>query len=318
MKIIAIEEHFSSQRFLGATGGPGGPRMGPDVHAKLLDLGESRIADMDAAGIDMQVLSLSVPGLQQLEPATAVPLAREENDRLAEAVGRHPDRLAGFAALPTADPEAASREFERATGRLGFKGALIHGHTRGRFLDEGSFWPILECAEALQVPIYLHPTPPPRAVAEAYYSGLPSEVGGLLATSAWGWHIDTGLQVLRLIVAGVFDRFRGLQLVVGHAGEALPFMLARTTAVLPAAITKLQRPISEYFQENIHVTTSGFFTVPPLLNALLVLGADRLIFSIDYPFADNASGRAFLDSMPVSPTDRARIAHGNAERLLRL
>lgn len=309
--VIALEEHYSSERLEGAA-------RRPEIMAKLLDLGDARIADMDAAGIDVQVLSLNAPGAQQLDAATAVPIVREENDRLAGAVARHPDRLAAFAALPTAKPDAAADELERTVRELGFKGALINGHTGGRFLDDSSFWPILERAEALEVPIYLHPAPPPPPVVEAYYSGFSPQVSALLSTAAWGWHVDTGVHVLRLILGGAFDRFPRLQLVVGHLGEALPFMLDRTTTRLPRTISGLQRSVAEYFQENIHLTTSGFFFIPPLLNTLLAVGADRIMFSIDYPFSTNEEGRAFLEALPVSPADRAKIAHGNAKRLLRL
>jgi len=315
MGIIAIEEHYASPR--PEAGGPRRP-VPADVRDRMLDLGDGRIADMDAAGIEMQVLSLSAAGVGQLAPAAAVAFLREENDRLAEAVARRPDRLAAFATLPMADPAAAAKELERTVGELGFKGAMVNGHTGGRFLDDPSFRPVLECAAALDVPIYLHPAPPPEPVARAYFGGLPPAVGGALATAAWGWHVETGLHVLRVIAAGVFDRLPGLQLVVGHMGEALPFMLARTTAALPRAVTGLERSIAEYVRENVHLTTSGFFTVPPFLTALLEVGADRIMLSVDYPFSDNRQGRAFLDALPVSPADKERIARGNAARLLRL
>jgi predicted TIM-barrel fold metal-dependent hydrolase len=318
MRVIAIEEHYSSGRFADAVGTVGGRPQPPELAARLNDLGEARVADMDAAGIDLQVVSLTAPGLQQLDPGAAVPLAREENDRLAEAAARFPDRLAAFAALPTADPSAAVGELERTVGGLGFKGGVVNGHTRGRFLDDRSFWPILECAEALGTPIYLHPTPPPQPVLDAYYTGFSPAVSSILATSAWGWHVETGLHLLRLVLAGVFDRYPGLQLIVGHMGEALPFMLARASRQLAPAVTGLRRSVSDYVRDNVSITTSGFFATPPFLTALLELGADRILFSVDYPYSSNREGRAFLDRMPVSPADREKIAHGNAERLLRV
>jgi len=232
MQTITLEEHYATEAFME---GPGrelkaqaeAARSHPQVAAgyeklieQLCDLGDGRISAMDAAGIDVQVLSLTFPGVEQLEAAEAVAFARETNDLLAEAVRRHPDRFAGFAALPTASPEAAADELERTIGEYGFKGALINGHTRGRYLDDSFFWPILERAEALGVPIYLHPTPPPRPVIEASYTG--NFVAGLLATAAWGWHVETATHVLRLIVGGAFDRYPNLQLVVGHKGEGLP------------------------------------------------------------------------------------------------
>ncbi len=318
MRVIAIEEHYSSEAIWQALDGLGRPTHQPDFEIRLLDVGDARIAAMDAAGIDVQVLSLNPPGGQGLAAAVAVPLLRDENDRLAEVVRHHPDRLAAFAALPTAAPGAAAIELERTVREHGFKGTLIHGHTAGRFLDDSSFWPILECAEALDVPIYLHPTRPPAAVAQAYYQGLRPQVGAALSTSAWGWHMENGLHVLRMILAGVFDRYPKLQLVIGHLGEAIPFMLARTTAKLPQVVTGLPRPVSDYVRRNVHLTTSGSFAIPPLLNALLEVGADRIMFAVDYPFSRNEDGRRFLDAMPLSPADRDKIAHGNAERLLHL
>jgi predicted TIM-barrel fold metal-dependent hydrolase len=311
VRVIAVEEHFLSERVVD-------PPYREDIRQKLLDLADSRIAAMDAAGIDVQVLSHASPGAQKLDAATAVGLIREENDRLAELVGRRPDRLAAFAALPTAEPRAAAGELERAVRTLGMKGALINGPTGGRFLDDQLFWPILECAESLEVPVYVHPAPPSPAIVDAYYSGFSPQVNTALATGAWGWHIETGLHVLRLILAGVFDRFPRLQVVIGHMGEALPFMLRRAMGPLGVEVTGLQRPLPEYFRENLHLTTSGFFSVPPFLNALLEVGADRMMFAIDYPFSTNERGRAFLDAMPVGPADKEKIAHGNAERLLRL
>jgi hypothetical protein len=283
----------------------------------LTDLGEKRIADMDAAGIDMQVLSVSAPATQQIDASEAVTLSRKANDRLAEAVRAYPERFAGFATLPTPDPIAAADELERTVKELGFKGTLINGHTGGAFLDDQRFWPILERAESLAVPIYLHPTPPTPKVVEVYYSGLPEPAAGLLATGAWGWHVETGLHALRMIVGGVFDRFPGLNVIVGHMGEGLPFMMGRIEQTL-GRLGGLERPIPDYFQRNFWFTTSAFFTTPPLLCALLVFGADRMIFSVDYPFSDCVQARAFLDGAPLSPADRDKIAHANAERLLGL
>jgi predicted TIM-barrel fold metal-dependent hydrolase len=273
---------------------------------------------MDAAGIDLQVLSLNPPGGQGLSAAVAVPLLRDENDRLADAVQRHPTRLAAFAALPTANPDAAAAELERTVRDLGFRGTMIHGHTDGRFLDDPCYLPILERAEALDVPIYLHPTRPPAAVADAYFGGFSPRVSASLATSGWGWHAENGLHVLRMILRGVFDRLPGLQLVIGHLGEMLPFMLNRIDGKLPQSVTGLQQSISGYFHTNIHVTTSGQLAVAPLLATLAEVGADRILFAVDYPFSRNEAARAFLDAMPVSPAEREGIAHGNAERLLRL
>jgi predicted TIM-barrel fold metal-dependent hydrolase len=273
---------------------------------------------MDAAGIDVQVLSLTAPGVEQLDATEAVALARDANDHLAEAVRRHPNRFAGFAALPTAAPDTAADELERMVREHGFKGALINGHTRGRYLDDKFFWPILERAEALQVPLYLHPTPPPRPVVEASYAGFAPEVTARLASGSWGWHIETAIHVIRLILGGAFDRYPSLQLVIGHLGETLPFMLPRIDFTLPTDVTKLDRPMGAYLRENVHYTFSGFNWTPAFLDLLLQVGVDRIMFSADYPYASMTLARTFLDQLPVSPADRDRIAHGNAERLLRM
>ena len=228
MRVIAIEEHFITPPGFALTERLG--KVGAPIHMwaeQLGDLGERRLADMDAAGIDVQVLSTPAIGVEELDPAEALKMATEVNDVLAKAVADHPDRFAGFAVLPTLDAAAAANELERTVKELGFKGALINGHTRGRFLDDQAFWPIFERAEALDVPIYLHPTPPPPQVREAYYSGLPGMVGNVLALAGWGWHCETGLHALRLVLGGVFDRFPRLQVIIGHMGENIPFSLAR-------------------------------------------------------------------------------------------
>jgi uncharacterized protein len=316
MRTITLEEHYASPAFME---GPGRDlKHSATLVEQLCDLDDRRIADMDAAGIDVQVLSLTAPGVEQLDAPEAVALAREANDYLAEAVRRHPSRFAGFAALPTAAPEIAAEELERTVREHGFKGAMINGHTRGRYLDDKFFWPILERAEALQVPLYLHPTPPPRAVVEASYAGFAPEVTARLASGSWGWHIETAIHVLRIILGGAFDRFPNLQLVIGHLGEALPFMLPRIDYTLPTDVTKLAHPIGAYLRENLHYTFSGFNWTPTFLNLLLEVGVDRIMFSADYPYSSMAWARTFLDQLPVSPADKERIAHGNAERLLRL
>ncbi|TWP54364.1 amidohydrolase [Lentzea tibetensis] len=328
MRTIALEEHYATRAFMA---GPGRQLMALAESAKahplvaaglttlverLCDIGVDRVAAMDAAGVDVQVLSLTAPGLEQLGVAEAVPLALETNDLLAAAVRRHPSRLAGFAALPTADPEAAADELERTVREYGFRGALINGHTRGRYLDDEFFWPILERAESLEVPIYLHPTPPARQ--EMYVGNYAPEVAGALATSAWGWHIDTATHVIRVILSGAFDRYPGLQLVIGHLGETLPFMLPRLDLALPPELTKLNRPVGAYLRENVHYTIAGFNWTPAFLDLLLQVGADRIMFATDHPYGSMAEARAFLEQLPVSAGDKARIAHGNAERLLRL
>jgi predicted TIM-barrel fold metal-dependent hydrolase len=311
MRVITLEEHFLTAAVDRAVT----RRVVNLPDEQLLDISERRIAAMDAAGIDVQVLSMVAPAVQELEPVQAVPLAAEANDLLAATVAAHPDRFAGFATLPTSDPKAAAAELERSVRQLGMKGPLINGHTGGRFLDEPQFWPILETAEGLGVPIYLHPTPPTQQVMDAYYSGLDPRIATSLASSGWGWHAETALHSLRMVAAGIFDRFPGLQIILGHMGENLPFYLDRK---LGKVTGHLQRSVADYLLTQFHITTSGFVTLPPLECTLAVFGADRIMFSVDYPFEDMREARDFLDAAPLAPADKEKIAHGNAERLLGL
>jgi uncharacterized protein len=320
MRTIALEEHFATPAFLD---GPhrdfkeraerAGGRLAA-VLARLADVGDGRVAAMDAAGVDMQALSLTAPGVEQLEGEEAKRIARDSNAFLSDAIRRHPTRFIGLAALPIGDPPAAVAELERALGDGGFKGVVINGHHRGRYLDDRFFWPILARAQALKLPIYLHPTQPPQAVIDAWYGGLAPMVSEMMAGPGWGWHIETALHVLRMILGGVFDAHPELQIVVGHMGETLPSMLQRVDVMAPA-MTKLKKPISAYLRENVHYTFAGFNFLPTFLDLLLQVGVDRIMFSTDHPYQSMAEGRAFLDRLPVSPADRERIAHGNAERL---
>jgi uncharacterized protein len=322
MRTIAIEEHFLAS---GLAPPPGtGPlaMWGPEIGGQLRDLGPDRLAGMDASGIDIQVISHVAPAAQGLAGAEGVSRAREANDQLAAAVTAHPDRFGGFATLPTADPAAAADELERAVTELGLAGAMVNSTlgSNGAFLDEPRFAPLLERFERLDAPLYLHPAPPSAALREALYRGLPPAVAGRLATGAWGWHAEAGLHVLRMIATGVFDRHPGLRMIIGHCGEMVPFMLDRIDAMLdPARLGPpgLALKPSEYFRRNIWVTTSGMFSLPPVLCAIQVLGVDRVLFSVDYPFSANAAGRALLDALPLAPADKARIAGGNAEQVLR-
>ena len=322
MRTVTVEEHFAHPEYFD---GPGrefkeqarsGPR-GAKLFEQLSDVGEKRLAEMDAAGIDMQLLSLQYPGTEQLEPAEAIAVARAANDFLAAAVKQHPTRFAGLAALPTGAPDKAAAELQDRV-RAGFKGAIINGHNRGRYLDDKFYWPILESAEALEAPIYLHPTRPPQAVIEASYGGLAPEVSWMLSGPGWGWHIETAVHVIRLIVGGVFDRFPKLQIVVGHLGEGLPFMLPRLDINMAPALTKLKRSFGDYLRANVHYTFGGFFFPATFLDLLLEVGVERIMFSVDHPYGSMTRGRAFLEQLPVSAADRERIAHGNAERLFKL
>jgi predicted TIM-barrel fold metal-dependent hydrolase len=318
MRTIALEEHFWSPELADPPGSGRRVMYGERIASQLGDLGKARIAEMDAAGIDVQVISHVAPGAQGLPDGLDV--ARRANDQLAEAVAAHPDRFAGFATLPTGDPLAAARELERAVGDLGFVGALVNSTlgSNGAFLDEPRFEPLLAEFERLDVPMYLHPAPPPASLRDILYGGLPPVVAARLATGAWGWHAEAGLHALRMVAGGTFARHPALALIIGHCGEMLPFMLARIDEMLPSEVTGLPHPVSAYMHRNVWVTTSGMFSLPPVLCSVQVMGVDRVLFSVDYPFSANMSGRHLLDSLPVGPADKAKIAGGNAEGLLRL
>jgi uncharacterized protein len=329
MRIVALEEHFTVPRIVSRIDsdtirhrgfpGPDFPWAQSIKRNELADLGATRLADMDASGITVQVLSVAGPGADLVPGEAGIVMARDYNNALAEAIAPHPDRYRGFAHLPLLAPEAAAAELERTVKELGFHGVLVNGATDGRFLDDPRFDPVLERAAALDLPIYLHPGIPSEAVRKAYYDGLPGNFSFSMALSTWGWHADTAIHTLRLALSGALDRHPRLKIVIGHMGEALPFMLDRIDETTGAtAKTLLKRSVRQTLIDQVWITTSGFFTMVPFIAALMTFGADRIMFSVDYPFASNARARAFLDALPVSPADREKIAHGNADRLLRL
>ena len=314
--VVALEEHFQDPE-LGATYGPLDANRAPALVQRLEDLGEGRIREMDETGIDLQVLSHSAPAVQKITDAeAAVRLARRANDRLAAAVRAHPDRFAGFAVLPTPDPKAAADELERAVTQLGFKGAMIHGLTNGRFHDEKPFWPIFERAQALDVPIYFHPSVPVQPVIDAYYGTYLKEVPGILR-AAWGFTVETATQGVRLVLSGVFDAYPRLQVILGHLGEGLPFYAWRINMALERD-WKGSRSFRDAFCAHFHVTTSGFWSDPALLCTIQELGLDRIMFSVDYPFAPNKAATDWLHRVPLCAEDRAKLAGGNARKLLKL
>jgi len=314
MRTIALEEHYATAGFLRGPGGWLASRSG--IIEPISDLGDGRIAAMDEAGIDLAVLSLAAPGVEQLDGPEAVRLARECNDELAAAVGRYPDRLAGFAALPISAPDAAADELDRAVRQHGFAGAVINGHSQGRYLDNPFFDPILNRAATLEIPIYLHPTIPPAGVIESSYAGFADKVTFALATVGWGWHINTATHVLRMILGGVFDRYPALQVIIGHMGEGTSFMLPRFDATLKPELTGLQHPVSSYLRQNFHYTFANFNDVATYANLVAQVGIDRVAFSADYPFGSMKAARAFLDNLPLTHDERASISHRNAEKLL--
>lgn len=326
MKIVGLEEHFATEEVLEAWQKVD-PRwqdlairssLSGDKAERLLDFGALRLAAMDDAGIDIAVLSLTTPGVQNLDPSTAVELARSANDQLANAIRSRPDRFQGFATLPTPSPQIAAKELERAVRELGLHGAMLHGRTRDRNLSDPEFWPIFEAADALRTPLYLHPQSPQQSVLDTYYSGLGTEIDALFARPGIGWHYETGIQIVRLILAGVFDRFPSLQIVTGHWGEVVLFYLDRLDLVSTPA--KLPRKISEYFQQQVSVTASGILSQRYLRWALEVLGPERILFATDYPYASLPHGgaREFLQAADLSEADRTKICSGNWEALCAL
>jgi len=284
---------------------------------KALKMGERRLADMDAAGISMQVLSYG--GFPQLLPAAqAIDLNCAANDKLALAVHAYPTRFAGFATLPWQAPEAAARELERAVKELGLKGALINGRPSDAFLDDPRYAPILAALDELNVPLYVHPGLPLPAVQAPYYGGFERELSARLAMFAWGWHNEAGIQVIRMLLAGVFDRYPGLQIISGHWGEMVPFFLQRLEDSIPQEASGLKRPIVQTYREHVYVSPSGMLTLPHFQFLYTLMGAERILYSIDYPYQSLDGAGDFIERLPVSDTEKALIAHGNAERLLGL
>jgi predicted TIM-barrel fold metal-dependent hydrolase len=310
-RVIALEEHYANPEWLEVFKSVKGYQPAA-IMDRLLDLGELRIREMDAAGIDVQVLSHTSPATQIGDADSTIRMAVRVNDALAETVRQHPDRFAAFAVLPTPDPAAAADELERVVTKLGFKGAMIHGLTNGVFFDDKRFWPIFARAQELDVPLYIHPSMPHPAVIEAYYKDYP----GLIRAS-WGFGVEAGTQGLRLIMSGVFDAYPRLKIILGHLGEGIPFSLWRTDAYI-ARDTPLPRRVREYFCEHFYITTSGNFSFPALQCCMLEMGTDRIMFSVDYPWSENVEGVAFMESIPVSREDRDKMLHKNVERLLRL
>jgi predicted TIM-barrel fold metal-dependent hydrolase len=324
MKLIGLEEHFLTPEVLAAWRALD-PRWQDvalqhsdrgEIGDKLRDLADRRIADMDETGLDVQVLSLTAPGVQSLDPEHADALQISTNDLIAETIRLHPDRFQGFATLATPAPAAAARELERAVTKLRLNGAMLFGRTRDRNLDHAENWAIFEAADALRAPLYIHPQSPVPAVRDALYSGFGDEVDSAFATFGLGWHYETGVQILRLVLAGVFDRFPNLQLITGHWGEVVLFYLDRIDHM--AGPAKLKRPISDYFREHLFITPAGMWSERYLRWSLEVLGAERILFSSDYPyrFTPGGGARRFLETADLSDEDREAIAHGNWERLV--
>lgn len=329
MRIVALEEHCTFPDIAARIGAdairargltPGGlPVPAVDRREQLRDLGAGRLADMDSAGITLQVLSVAQAGAELLPGQEGASLARDINDCLAQTVAEYPSRYAAFTHLPTSAPELAADELERCVTQHGFLGGMVNGTTGNLFLDDPRFEPLLARFERLGVPLYLHPAPPPPAVREVYYDRLPGHSSLLLSIAGWGWHSETAIHVLRLVLSGTLDRHPRLQIIIGHMGEGLPAMMARCDQVFAdEARDRLARTVSRTITDQVWVTTSGFFTLPPLMALLMTFGADRVLFSVDYPFSPNGKAADFLRALPIPEADIAKLAHGNADRLLRI
>lgn len=319
MRTIGLEEHFVTPELVGYGAGTASiaqPGVWEEASRRLLDLTGERIAAMDAAGLDVQVLSLNSPGIQaETDPAVAVARAAAVNDLLAATIAENSSRFAGFCALPLQDPKAAAKELQRAVSQLGLCGALVNAHTHGRYLDDPELRVVWEHAEGLDVPLYLHPA---NGVDQPHVlTGHPELVGPM-----WSWGADTASHTLRLIFGGVFDDFPEAKLLLGHMGEGLPYSLWRLDSRWAFhnhhGVELGRGNPSEYLRHNLYITTSGVCSAPPLLCALLALGSEHILFGTDYPFEDMNTATEFLRGAPISEADRAKIAHGNAERLLHL
>lgn len=328
MRVVALEEHFTvpalSKRIdpdaISRRGfRPRKPPVGrPNPMEMAPEIGEKRLKSMDDAGITMQVLSCTGPGPDLVPGPDGVAMARELNDYLAAACAKHPKRFAGFAALPMQSPEACAAELKRAVKDLRFVGGLVNGTCEGRFLDHPSYDGLLAAAVELDVPVYIHPHLPPEPVRQAYYSGLEPGAGRVLESASWGWHSEVAIHVLRMVLAGTLDQHPKLKLIIGHMGEMLPVMLVRVDETSAADVEHLKRPASRQILDQVWITTSGIFSQPPFIAALQTFGIDRIMFSVDYPYALDAQGRKFLDEVALSPTDMAKLTHGNADSLLKL
>jgi len=328
MKIVTLEEHVSFPEITSRIPpeatinnafehSPAIQKLSP----KLADITGERLLSMDNNNISMQIVSVTGPGAELLNAETGPVLAKDYNDRIAQKIKDNTHRFSAFAHLPMSAPEAAADELERTVKSYGFKGALINGLTNNEFLDHPKFGPIFGRAESLNVPIYLHPGMPPQRVVDAYYSGLPNYAGMLLSIAGWGWHSETAIHVLRLFVSGVFDRYPKLKLIIGHMGEMIPMMMARCDAAFrPGQAGINQRTLIDTLQEQVHITTSGLFTLPPLITALDTFGVDNIMFSVDYPFSTNEQGSEYLDKIKMRLGEEmlTKIASANADKLLNL
>ena len=337
MKRIDFEAHFVTEEWIDALkNNEGFPRLVEDKAAKtrrmhftkeaaepfsdvllnnLFAVGEERLKNMDAAGIDMQVLTLTAPGIEHFDPAIGEPLARSANNTLADIINKYPDRFCGYAALAVKNPEGACKELERAVKELGLKGWKTHSNYGDSYLDEKQYWPILEKAEELQVPIYLHPTAPIISQLNTY--------GFALAGAPFGFGIETSMVMMRLILSGALDAFPNLKVILGHLGEGLPFLLQRIDFPYvrphfktdPSAAPTLKKKPSEYFKDNVFVTTSGNYLRAAFMCTYEAMGIDRIFLATDYPYEDSSECMNFLEKLPLTQEEKHKVFGGNAAQV---
>jgi predicted TIM-barrel fold metal-dependent hydrolase len=312
--VVSLEEHYWDPNLVALFSGREGKRVS-EVERRLLDMSELRLREMDEAGIDVQVLSHGAPGTQKLAAEPATKMARQTNDRLAEFIAGNPKRFSGLCLLPTADPAAAADELERSVNTLGLKGAMVHGLTNGKFLDEKQFWPIFERAQALDVPIYVHPSFPHPAVIDAYYKDYAAAYPEILGP-ALGFTVEAATQCVRLVVSGAFEAYPKLKIIVGHLGEGIPFLLWRIDESLSRSNSAT--PFRETFCKNFYLTTSGNFSDTALTAAITEMGVDHIMFSVDWPFISNKMASDWLNASALSPADKAKVFGQTAKALLRL
>jgi 2,3-dihydroxybenzoate decarboxylase len=317
---IALEEHFSIEGMTYKNDVMDAPTFA-EVNRRLVETESLRIEAMDKAGIELSILSFFSPGIQaETEPDVAVEHAKRANDFLYDVIARHPDRYAGFAAVPLQDPDAAAGELERCVKELGFKGAMVNGYSNvenentGEYTDEPKFEVFWAKVAELDVPVYLHPRDS-LTNQQRIYEGHPE-----LLSAAWDYGVETSIHALRLITSGVFDRHPGVNVIIGHLGETLPFGIWRVQHIIKrrGMCEDLEKSISGYLSNNFFITTSGNFSTPALLNAMLAVGSDRILFSTDYPYESAEEAAEWFDSCPISEPDRVKMGRENAAKLFDL
>lgn len=321
MKLIAIEEHFLTKavrdewKKYSDDDDPTQKLHLSEIENLLEDIGSTRIKLMDETGIDVQVLSLTSPSLHNLG-SESVSLAKQTNDYVAEIIKKTPERFQGFAALPMSVPKEAAIELERSITNLGLKGAMLCGRTREKNLDHKDFGELFGCAENLSVPLFIHPQIPQKGVRDVYYSGFNDNVNLALSTYGLGWHYEAGMQFVRLVVAGVFDHFPNLQIILGHWGEVILFYVERLASLSKAA--KLNKPFIDYVRQNLYVTASGMYSHSCLKRTVDIIGTDRILFSADYPYQyrPGRDARNFLEKVELNEVDKEKFAFTNWERLI--